>query len=267
MATFVPAKRGVEYITYIQLPSVADDNIFQVNPTIAAGDFKITKDGGTEANLNDLPVVTPSGSEWVKIILTATEMTSDIVGIKCLDAAGAEWKSVAFSIPTVASQIDDIKTDTGAILIDTAVIGALGAGLTALSTQASVDTIDGIVDTILVDTADMQPRVAAIEIDTAVIGAAGAGLTDLGGMSTGMKAEVNVEAKDVLFTDTDAEPSGIPAATSALAAKIGWLFTLARNKGTQTNTTKTLRNDADDGNIATSAISDDGTTFTRNEWS
>ncbi len=35
-----------------------------------------------------------------------------------------------------------------------------------LSTQASVDTVDTVVDTILVDTADIQPRVVAIEIDT-----------------------------------------------------------------------------------------------------
>jgi len=44
--------------------------------------------------------------------------------------------------------------------------------------------------------------VTAILTDTAVIGVAGAGLTDLGGMSTGMKAEVNVEA-DTALTDYD----------------------------------------------------------------
>ncbi len=98
------------------------------------------------------------------------------------------------------------------------------------------------------------------------IGAAGVSLTDLGGMSTGMKAEVNVEAKDVLVTDTIAEVSSIPAANASIADKVNWMFALTRNKGTQTDTTKTLRNDADSGNIATSAISDDGTTFTRSEW-
>lgn len=41
-----------------------------------------------------------------------------------------------------------------------------------------------------------------IETDTAEIGTAGAGLTDLGGMSTGMKAEVNTEA-DTALTDYD----------------------------------------------------------------
>ena len=118
---------------------------------------------------------------------------------------------------------------------------------------ADISVIDGNVDSILVDTAE--------------IGVAGAGLTDLGGMSTAMKAEVNTEVLDVLNVDTFAELSGVPAATSTIVDKINWLFALARNKGTQTSTTKTLRNDADSADIATSAISDDGTTFTRNEWS
>lgn len=52
------------------------------------------------------------------------------------------------------------------------------------SVSADIAVIDGIVDAILVDTAE--------------IGAAGAGLTDLGGMSTGMQAEVQSECNDAL---------------------------------------------------------------------
>ncbi|MBK9021640.1 MAG: hypothetical protein IPL72_17305 [Sulfuritalea sp.] len=40
-----------------------------------------------------------------------------------------------------------VKSDTAAILTDTAEIGAAGAGLTALATQASVNTIDDLLDT------------------------------------------------------------------------------------------------------------------------
>jgi hypothetical protein len=80
-------------------------------------------------------------------------------------------------------------------------------------------------------------------------------------------ANINAEVDTALRTTTDAEPSSVPAATATIVDKLGWLMALARNKGTQTSTTKTLRNDADDGDIATSAISSDGTTFTRGEWS
>ena len=107
----------------------------------------------------------------------------------------------------------------------------------------------------------------AILTDTAEIGAAGAGLSDLGGMSTTMKGQVNAEVDTALATTTYAEPSGVIAATSSLKDKICWLFTLARNKITQTSTTQTLRNDADDADIATSTVSDDGTTCTRGEFS
>lgn len=79
-------------------------------------------------------------------------------------------------------------------------------------------------------------------------------------------AQVNTEVLDVLNTDTFSEPSAVPAATTTLVNKIGWLFTLARNKITETSTTQTLRNDADSASIATAAVSDDATTFTRNEW-
>lgn len=79
-------------------------------------------------------------------------------------------------------------------------------------------------------------------------------------------AQVNTEVVDALVTDTYAETASVIAATASLKDKIGWLFTLARNKITQTSSTQTLRNDADAADIGTAAVSDDGTTATRDEW-
>ena len=53
---------------------------------------------------------------------------------------------------SVSADIATVDTVVDSILVDTAEIGTAGAGLTALATQASVNTIDGIVDAILVDT-------------------------------------------------------------------------------------------------------------------
>jgi hypothetical protein len=78
---------------------------------------------------------------------------------------------------------------------------------------------------------------------------------------------INAEVLDVLVTDTHVEPTSVVAATTSIRDAIMWLKSLSRNKGTQTSTTKTLRNDADSADIATSAISSDGTTFTREKWS
>ncbi len=63
------------------------------------------------------------------------------------------------------------------------------------------------------------------------------------------------------------EPTAPPAVTGTLRAVLAWLLALSRNKITQTGTTSVLRNDADGANIASSTVSDDGTTFTRGEWS
>ena len=99
-----------------------------------------------------------------------------------------------------------------------------------------------------------------------VLGPAGAGLTDLGGMSTGMKAEVNAEALDVLNTDTHAEPGQeLPASTTTLADKINYLYKAWRNKSTQTATTYSLYDDAGSTVDQKATVSDDATTATKGE--
>ena len=65
-----------------------------------------------------------------------------------------------------------------------------------------------------------------------------------------------------------AEPGAVPTwGSTTLPAWIGWIGAMFRNKMTSTATTATLRNDADGGNLGTSTLSDDGTTFTKGEWS
>jgi hypothetical protein len=54
--------------------------------------------------------------------------------------------------------------------------------------------------------------------------------------------------------------------TDTLAGKVDWLTALSRNKITQTATVQSLRNDADSADIASAAVSDDATTFTRGEF-
>jgi hypothetical protein len=80
-------------------------------------------------------------------------------------------------------------------------------------------------------------------------------------------ASVNAQVVDALSVDTYAEPAAVPAATATLKDMLHWLFTLARNKYTQTATTAAVRNDADGANIAAAVVSDDGTTYTRGEFS
>ena len=106
MASYVPPKKGVEFIFYVSLVSQADANIFKSNPTIAAGDFKVSTDGGALGNLSTLPAVTPASSKMVKITLSTTEMNGDNVTVVCSDAAGTEWCDLTVNIQTVNNFMD-----------------------------------------------------------------------------------------------------------------------------------------------------------------
>lgn len=90
-------------------------------------------------------------------------------------------------------------------------------------------------------------------------------ITDIAALNNISTAQVNAEVLDVLNTDTFAELGAVPAATSTLVDKLTWLFMLARNQVEQTATTQTVRADDTTTSVATSAVSDDGTTFTRGE--
>jgi hypothetical protein len=100
-APYNPPTRGEDFVTYIALKSFANPDRFQVNPTIAAGDFKVSKDGGAFANLNTLPSVEPAGGRLVKITLSATEMTADNVSVQCVDQTEPpEWTERIITVVT-----------------------------------------------------------------------------------------------------------------------------------------------------------------------
>ena len=74
---------------------------FKANPTLAAGDVKISKDGGTYANLTTLPAVTPASSRSVKVSLSATEMTASQVTVLFVDQTSPkEWEDQEIKIET-----------------------------------------------------------------------------------------------------------------------------------------------------------------------
>ena len=110
MATYVPAKLSTTFITYIALRSQADSTIHKVNPTLAAGDFLISKDGGATASLNTLPTVTPAGGAQVKVTVSSTETGADNASLQWHDVSGAEWFDGFMNIPTSTAQIDDLAT-------------------------------------------------------------------------------------------------------------------------------------------------------------
>ncbi len=99
MATFFnPPRYGLEFIFYTGLASQADNAILQANPTIAAGDVQVDKDGANNfTNLGTIPAVVGT-TKSVKVIVSAAEMKADNVTILFSDAAGAEWSDQLVNI-------------------------------------------------------------------------------------------------------------------------------------------------------------------------
>ena len=87
-------------------------------------------------------------------------------------------------------------------------------------------------------------------------------ITAINNLST---AQVNAEVVDALATDTYAEPTTVPAATSSLSDKIAYLFTRLRNKREQTSSAETIYQDDGSTVLATASKADDNTTFTKGE--
>lgn len=104
-------QNGVAYETYINLVDAAAPASFKAAPTLAAGDFKISKADGSLANLATLPTVEPAGSIWVKVSLGSGEMTTGKVKVQAIDAAGAEWHDLTFTIDVPDTNTETLWTD------------------------------------------------------------------------------------------------------------------------------------------------------------
>ena len=74
---------------------------YKTAPTLAVGDFKLEKDGGTAANLTTLPTVTPAAGSSIKLSFSATEMQCQQAVLRMVDAAGAAWNDDCIHIFTV----------------------------------------------------------------------------------------------------------------------------------------------------------------------
>lgn len=100
-APYNPPKKNEDFKIRIALNDEAIPGSFKSNPTIAAGDFKVDKDGAGFNNLATLPTVSPSSTPAVLIELSATEMNADVVTILAVDQTSPkEWSDYLLSIPT-----------------------------------------------------------------------------------------------------------------------------------------------------------------------
>src|SRR3954468_22745932 len=122
MDNFNPPIRAKQFLLGIPLPSQADPRLHKSNPTLAAGDVKVSQLNagtfGAFANIATLPVVEPTGGTNVKVTLSASEMACDCLKVRFSDAAGAEWCDFELCIhPTdliIAGAVNDGGPTAGA---------------------------------------------------------------------------------------------------------------------------------------------------------
>lgn len=192
------------------------------------GDLSISKNGGTLTALAAAATLTYiANGQYTLVLTTGNTDTLGVIQITCNKAT--------YQMPTAERHV-----------IPANVYNSLIAG----SDYLDVETAAMAANTL---TASALATDAVTEIQS--------------GLSTVTTAQVNAEVLDVLTTDTFAELAAVPAATSSLKDKLTYLFMMARNKVTQTATTRLLK--ADDGTttVATETVSDDGATFTKGEAS
>lgn len=178
------------------------------------------------------------------------------------------------NLDTQLSTIDDfldteiaaIKAKTDNLPSDPADASDIAAAFATVN--STLATIATYIDT---EVAAIKAKTDNLPTDPADASDIAASFASIASTLSTMSAYIDTEVAAIKavtdqFTAAQSEPVAAPAANATPLAKIAWLAALARNKIEQTATTQTLM--ADDGStaIATSTVSDDGTTFTRGEF-
>ena len=160
MTSYVTPKKNAAYIFYVALVSSANRPDFQTNPTLAAGDVKVSIDGGALNNLATLPDVQPDGATVpVRVQLSADEMNGDNIVVVFIDqTATSEWDDLFVGIQTTARQVDDLaysaETMDSTVTLKQAV-NIMLAALAGKSTGGGGETIT------FRDAADSKARITA----------------------------------------------------------------------------------------------------------
>jgi hypothetical protein len=173
-----------------------------------------------------------TGADYSVVITTGTVDSVSVVGSTVarfaiqnrfagsgLDAAGVRAAvglasaNLDTQLSTIDTVVDSVLVDTNELQTDWANGGRLDVILDARASQSSVDTIDGIVDAILVDTAE--------------IGAAGAGLTVLATAANLAAVDTVVDAIKLKTDNLPSDPADQSAVEAAITAATSPLATAA----------------------------------------
>lgn len=266
----LPIKASFMVVTANFYDSVCGSDVLQADLTQMGGvaqsatDLKDFADAGYDPSTNKVQGVVLTDTCTTNTDMRGTD--SAALASVCTETRLAELD--AANLPT---DVDSILVDTGTTLdgkintIDT-VVDAVKVVTDNLPDAGALSTIDGIVDAILVDTNELQTDWANggrldLILDACALEATVAALNDLSA------ADVNAEVVDVLKIDTVSEMGqGAPSATPSMEDILNYLYRKFRNKTETTASEDAVYDDAGTTKLIKSALSDDGTTFTKGEY-
>jgi len=242
--------------------------------------------GNLSGSVGSVTAINTTGGAIDDVVLVATTTTnSDMRGTDSAALAsvlGALADAAADGDPTTGDTLMQYVKQLINILIGTTGIVAWPASAdpgNGVSLSEAIRQIFDDTDANTAQTGDSFARlgapagasvsadIAVIEGQTDDIGVAGAGLTDLGGMSTGMKAEVLVEANAALDTAISELAQTAPTATPTMRTGLMLLYMALRNRlDVDTSGTDELQIFNDAGTvIVKKLLTDDGTIYSEAE--
>lgn len=189
-------------------------------------------------------VIIASGTQTFDLVGTQTgTIIGNLSGSVIGNLSGSVSGNVVGSVGVVAGNVNG------------SVLGTIGS----LATQAKAD-VNAEVDTALAD----YDAPTHAELTSELAGADDATLAAIAALNDLSAAEVNAEVVDVLFTDTYAEPTGVPPATTTLANRVAFLYEALRNRVDVDGTNKTFYDNSNTPQWV-KVLSDDGTTFSESK--
>jgi hypothetical protein len=200
---------------------------YRVNPTLATGDVKVSKNGGAFANLTTLPTVTPAGDTSVRVDLSATEMQAARIVVRFIDQTNPkEWEDQELLIETYGHASAQLPIDLH---------NTVNLGLTSLPS-----VVPGVESGL--PTLDSNLRVKAVS--EVVSDKAGYALSSSGLDAVAAPAEVSSNAQ----------------ARGSFVGMFRSLFNRFHNRVEQTLTEQRLFKDDGTTAYVTRTVSSDGTT-------
>jgi len=182
-----------------------------------------------------------------------------------MDAILIDTNETQTKLPTNNIMGSSVKTDKDdeidAILVDTNEMQGKLPTNNIMGSSVKTDKDDEI-DAILVDTNEMQLKLPSKAFLTGTANSDGdIEMNDSTGDFNATQQTRLITQGDAVLDAVNTELASPPAITASLRSMIKWFFTIGRNRITETATLQTIRNDADDADIATRVMSDNGTTF------